>query len=317
MFLVELIGAETVRTFFEKHVIDYHDMQMDFEGRKRETKGSDDQIPFKLPDSLRQLWERAEDKEIDDILEEKEGFGEIEYMTGRLFLEAKIIHRFFQETIDGLLKYINEEVFSEMSNISVNSIILLGEFAESNYVMQYVSESLRSLHIPVVRPQLPELVVLNGAVLFGQTEKIVTSIILRHSYGIAMTTEFVQNKHKEDEKYELDNMIMANNVFRKHATIGQTVPINEWTSSKEYYPENERDRKTTFFIFTSDSVDPVHTTEKGCKYIGQVGVDFGYNSDSTMRKAVKVEFKFGATELKVRAVTSTSSKQHVSYFNLQ
>ncbi|XP_060603375.1 heat shock 70 kDa protein 12B-like [Ruditapes philippinarum] len=204
-----------------------------------------------------------------------------------------------------------------MCNVSINSIILVGGFAESSYVMQYMRESLRSHNIPVVRPHLPELAVLNGAVLFGQNEKIVKSIILRHSYGIAMTMEFVPNKHKEDEKYELDNMIMANNVFRKHATIGQTVPINEWICSKEYYPENERDRKTTFFIFTSDSVDPVHTTEKGCKYIGQVVVDFGYNSDSTMRKAVKLEFKFGATELKVRAVTSTSSKQHVSYFKLQ
>ncbi|XP_060603377.1 heat shock 70 kDa protein 12B-like isoform X2 [Ruditapes philippinarum] len=94
MFLVELIGAETVRAFVEKHEIDYYNLRMDFESRKREMKGSDDQIPVKLPDSLRQLWERAEGKEIDDILEEKKGFGEIEYMTGRLFLEAKIIHVF-------------------------------------------------------------------------------------------------------------------------------------------------------------------------------------------------------------------------------
>ncbi|XP_060563670.1 heat shock 70 kDa protein 12B-like [Ruditapes philippinarum] len=317
MFLAELIGRETVRTFVEKHAIDYHDLRMDFESRKREMKGSDDQIPIKLPDSLRQLWERAEEKEIDEILEEKKEFGEIEFMTGRLFLEAKIIQRFFQETIDGLHKYINEEVFAEGSNISVNSIILVGGFAESSYVMQNVRESLRSRNIPVVRPQLPELAVLNGAVLFGQNEKIVTSRVMRHTYGIAMTMEFVPNKHKADEKYELDNMIMANNVFRKHVTIGQTVQISEWISSKEYYPENERDLKTTVFVFTSDSEDPVHTTEEGCKYIGQVDVDFGYGRNFTARKAVKVEFKFGGTELKVRAITSTANKPHVRYLKVQ
>ena len=36
MFLVELIGAETMKTFVEKHAIDYYDLRMDFESRKRE-----------------------------------------------------------------------------------------------------------------------------------------------------------------------------------------------------------------------------------------------------------------------------------------
>jgi hypothetical protein len=35
MFLVELIGTETVKTFVEKHAIDYHDLRLDFESRKR------------------------------------------------------------------------------------------------------------------------------------------------------------------------------------------------------------------------------------------------------------------------------------------
>ena len=280
-------------------------------------KGSDESIPIKLPDSLRQLWERAEDKDIDDILENKTELGEIEFLTGRLFLDAKIIHKFFQETIDGLHNFIKEEVFSEASNISVNTVILVGGFAESSYVVEDLRKNLISRNIPVVRPQLPELAVLNGAVLFGQNEKIVSSRVMRHTYGVAMTMEYVQGKHKEEEKYELGKKMMANNVFRKHVTIGQTVTISEWISSKEYYPESERDKKVTIFIFTSNSEDPVHTTEKGCKYIGQVDVDFGYDRSSASQRAVKVEFKFGGTELKVRALTSIGKKSHVRYLKLQ
>ncbi|XP_053378122.1 heat shock 70 kDa protein 12B-like [Mercenaria mercenaria] len=317
MFLRDLIGQETIRTFVEKHAIDYYDLRMDFESRKREMKSSDDQIPIKLPDSLRQLWERAEDKEIDDILEGKENFGNIEFMSGRLFLDASIIQKFFQETIDGLQKFLKEDVFSENPNVTVDSLILVGGFAESSYVVHCLRESLKARNIPVVRPQLPELAVLNGAVLFGQNEKIVVSRVMRHTYGVAMTMDFVPEKHREDERYQLGRQLMANNVFRKHVTVGQTVKISEWVSCKEYYPESEKETKTTVYIFTSDSEDPVHTTDKGCTYIGQVDVEFGRGSVPMKKKAVTVEFKFGGTELKVRALTTTGNRTHVRYLKVQ
>lgn len=317
MYLQNLIGAETMRTFVKKHAIDYHDLRMDFEGRKREMKDDDDeQIPIKLPDKLKQLWEAAEDKDVDDILESKDISG-VEFEAGRLFFGADIIQQFFQETVDGILKILKENVFTDpnLNGAPVSSILLVGGFAESSFVVERLRKGLKNRQIPVIRPQNPELAVLNGAVLFGQNEMIVSSRIMRHTYGVAMAMEFVEGKHRKDEQFQIDRTLMANNVFRKHVTIGQSVKIGDWVSSKEYYPDSEHQTSTMVYIFTSDKQDPVHTTDPGSVYIGRVQVDFG-NRFHAKKKAVKVEFKFGGTELKVRAVTSTGSNTHVKYLKI-
>lgn len=244
-------------------------------------------------------------------------------MNSRLSFHPDVIRGFFEETVKGILGYIAEVMKNpDHDGITIDSLILVGGFAESNYVVQSLREGLKDRGVPVVRPQSTELAVLNGAVLFGQNEEIVTSRIMHYTYGVAMIMEYDKQKHKQEESFEADGKLWANNVFRKHVTKGQEVKLGTWISDKEYYPADEQQKSATVLIFSSDKKDPIHTTEPGCKCIGSLEVEFpDANSPAKggprSRRAVEVAMSFGGTEVKVKAISKTLGKVYKKSLKLQ
>lgn len=327
MMLRDLVGQEVMKDFVENNPVDEYDLRMDFESRKREVKhmsepNSNERFKIKLPQSLKELWEKAEDKKVVNILKSKQQ--DIRFMNSRLSFHPDVIRGFFQEAVKGILDYIADVLKSpEHDGVTIDSLVLVGGFAESNYVVQSLREGLKDRGIPVVRPQSTELAVLNGAVLFGQNEEIITSRIMRYTYGVAMIMEYDKEKHKKEEMFESDGKLWANNVFRKHVAQGQEVKLCQWISDKEYYPADEQQKTATVLIFSSNKKDPIHTTEPGCKCIGSLEVEFP-DADYEVkegrprsRRAVEVAMSFGGTELKVKAISKTLGKKYMKSLKLQ
>lgn len=329
MLLHTIIGQAVMQDFVENNPMDEYDLKMDFESRKREVKhqsepNSNERFRIKLPQTLKELWEKKEGKKVVDILKSKQGWKDVKFMNGRLSFHPDEIRAFFQETVDGILSYIGEVMGNpNHEGITIDSLILVGGFAESNYVVQSLREGLKDRGVPVVRPQATELAVLNGAVLFGQNEEILTSRIMRFTYGVAMVMEYDAKLHKREEMFESDGKMWANNVFRKHVSKGQEVRLCQWVSDKEYYPVDEKQKSATVLIFSSDKKDPVHTTESGCKCIGSLEVEFpdadfeGGDNRFRSRRAVEVAMSFGGTELKVKAISKTLGKVYKKSLRLQ
>ncbi|XP_045166462.2 heat shock 70 kDa protein 12B-like [Mercenaria mercenaria] len=329
MLLRNIVGPEVMQKFVQDNPMDEYDLRMDFESRKREVKhfsepNSNERFRIKLPQTLKDLWEKTEEKKVVDILKSKEKLKNIKFMNGRLSFHPDVIRAFFQETVEGILNYIAEVMKNpEHDGITIDSLILVGGFAESNFVVQSLREGLKDRGVPVVRPQSTELAVLNGAVLFGQNEEILTSRIMRYTYGVAMIMEYDKQKHKKEEVFESDGKEWANNVFRKHVTKGQEVKLCQWVSDKEYYPADEEQKSATVLIFSSDKKDPIHTTESGCKCIGSLEVEFpdasspGKEGRPRSRRAVEVAMSFGGTELKVKAISKTLGKVYKKSLRLQ
>ena len=286
---------------------------------------SNERFRIKLPQPLKDLWEKKEGAKVVNILKRKPEWKDVKFMNGRLSFHQKEIRAFFKETVDGILGYIGEVMGSpNHEGITIDSLILVGGFAESNYVVQSLREGLQERGVPVVRPQATELAVLNGAVLFGQNEEILTSRIMRFTYGVAMVMEYDAKQHNANEKFqESEGKFWANNVFRKHVSKGQEVKLCHWISDKEYYPVDERQKSATVLIFSSDKKDPVHTTESGCKCIGSLEVEFPdanaqvREGGPRSRRAVEVAMSFGGTELKVKAVSKTLGKVYKKSLRLQ
>lgn len=331
MLLLDLVGQDVMSNFTANNRMDEYDLRMDFESRKREVKhssepNSDERFRIKLPQSLKDLWEEKEGKKVTDILKttKDKGHHEVRFMSGRLSFHPDVIRGFFQDTVNDILRYISDVMQSpEQEGITIDSLILVGGFAESNFVVQSLRDGLKDRGIPVVRPQSTELAVLNGAVLFGQNEEILTSRIMRYTYGVAMIMEFDKKKHKAEEKFESDGKVWANNVFRKHVTRGQEVKLGQWITDKEYYPADEQQKTATVLIFSSSEKDPIHTTEAGCQCIGQLEVEFPEAGVPTKaggprsRRAVEVAMSFGGTELKVKAVSKTLGRTYTKSLKLQ
>lgn len=197
-------------------------------------------------------------------------------------------------------------------------MLLVGGFAESNLVIKSIRDGLKDRGIPIIRPLNTESAVLNGAVLFGQNEEIITSRIMRCTYGVAMVMEFDPKKHKEEHKFEINGKNHVNNVFRKHVTKGQSVKLGEWISLKEYWPLEVHEKNSAIYIFTSDKKDPIHTTEEGCRFLGKLDIDFSIHESMKAKKCptIEVSMMFGGTELKIRARDKYTGKTFMTSLEL-
>ncbi|KAL4226809.1 hypothetical protein ACF0H5_014787 [Mactra antiquata] len=319
IYLRDMIGTTVMAEFVENNQMDEYDLLTEFESRKREVKhpsepDSNDRFRIKIPSTLKDLWEKKEEKKLTAILKENDSTKNIKFMNGRLSFPPDMIRKFFDDIVDDILKCIGEVIGKpEHNGITIDSLILVGGFAESNYVVHCLRDGLKDKGIPVVRPQSTELAVLNGAVLFGQNEEILTSRIMRYTYGVAMVMEFDKTKHKEEEKFEADGKVWANNVFRRHVTKGQEVKLGQWIADKEYYPTDGNQKTANVYIFSSSDIEPIHTTESGCQCVGSLQVEFPdaeMSSTPRSRRAVEVAMSFGGTELKIKASSRTLGKTY-------
>ena len=310
LLLRDIVGEVVLSEWSRENLMDEYELRMEFECRKREVKhpsevGANDKFLIKLPATLRDKWEQKENKRVTEILKQRKDLKDkVSFMGGRLSFTAETIREFFNEAIKEIIGYV-EWAFKEKQNkgVPINCMLLVGGFAESNLVVKSIREGLKERGIPVVRPLSTELAVLNGAVLFGQNEEIITSRIMRFTYGIAMVMEFNPKVHKEKHKFQMDGNDLANNVFRKHVTKGQAVRLGEWVSLKEYWPLDELEPTSAIHIFASDKSDPVHTTDEGCRFIGKLDFDFSNPQGiySRKRPTIEISMRFGGTELKIKA----------------
>ncbi|XP_053378110.1 heat shock 70 kDa protein 12B-like [Mercenaria mercenaria] len=313
-----MIGREVMSEFSQKYGNDEYDLRMEIEVAKRKVKSqSAEEKGFQIhaPHSLISVWQ-SKCENYKELLRKYD----VEFKCSRFVFQLDKIRAFFEQTIKEILKHVTKVLQNDQQRgIKPIAVIVVGGFSESEYVVDTLREGLKEKRIPVLRPQDPEKSVLNGAVLFGQNCRIIESRIMTHTYGIAMTMEFNEQLHSEDEKYEIDDEVFANNVFRKHVTEGDSVELDKWINSKEYYPTYEDESEIQVYVFTSDKRNPIHTTEEGCKCIGHFDVKFADSINDTTegKKSVKIEFNFGGTLLRIRAVTTSSGRTSVKELQIK
>ncbi|XP_053378111.1 heat shock 70 kDa protein 12A-like [Mercenaria mercenaria] len=313
----DMTGQEVMSEFSSNHCNEEYHLRMEIETSKRkvdspaklgEENAEEQKFYIRMPQALQRIW-RSKCKAYKEVL----SANDVKFEAGELYFKSDKIREYFKDTIDGILTTLRDALESS-SSIKPGAMIVVGGFAESNYVIESLRESLEDKMIPVLKPDFPEKSVLNGAVLFGQNDEIIKSRIVPHTYGIAMTMEFNSRLHSNEEKYvESDGKEMANNVFRKHVTVGDSVEIGKWITSKEYYITSEETSISRVYVFTSDKKNPIHTTETGSKYIGHLDIEFPDideedTDEISNRKVVQVEFNFCGTLLRVRAVSTCSGK---------
>jgi hypothetical protein len=103
---------------------------------------------------------------------------------GKLQLPITFFLSFFDQTVQDVLKCLDEAVTDE-----IRSILLVGGFANSEILFQAVKERYPGHH--VYCPPGADLSVLKGAVIYGHNTDLVASRICRAWYGIIPDDDFV------------------------------------------------------------------------------------------------------------------------------
>ncbi|KAK3580158.1 hypothetical protein CHS0354_030273 [Potamilus streckersoni] len=218
--LQEITGLSIWNEFSSNYKQDEHEFQMEFEHKKR-IIGLDNgpkKLIIKMPSTLKDIWEKRSGMLVEENLSRLEGplRGKVNISSNKLNFDASLLVEFFQEPVSGILKKARNVYQKSSCGMRIDAIILVGGFAQSDLVTTRVRDGLSDLRIPVVRPHSPELAVLKGAVLFGHNPNIMTSRVLRLTYGVGINVDFVSGKYDDKFKFETpDGKFYAMNVFKK------------------------------------------------------------------------------------------------------
>ncbi|XP_045165267.1 heat shock 70 kDa protein 12B-like [Mercenaria mercenaria] len=310
-FLSDILGASVWRKFCQDFPVEFYDFRMSFETSKRNLlpklrhNRTRDEFPIFIPGTIIQEFEREQEKDIATALRQNEMTRDkVEFEFGKLIFRGEILRQMMNSSLEEIIGYVTH-VAKEVKALGrpIHAAILVGGFASSDFMNDEMKSIIQErLGILVKRPTHCEMAVLRGAVLFGHNENILTSRVVRMTYGIGVTMPY-SSKYPKDKKFTMDGNAYVSGVFAPHVFRGQEVKIDEWISANEYYPLEQNQKEVVIYVFASESKDTKLTDEEDCKCIGKFEVSFGEGRRGILLNSASTEisFNFGRTELIIRA----------------
>ncbi|XP_052267240.1 heat shock 70 kDa protein 12B-like isoform X2 [Dreissena polymorpha] len=317
MMLAQITGQDVFEKFRMEYRVEYFDLQASFEQEKSRVpaNGNHERFNLLLPAPLKELWERKGGHTVKDLLQTTDIQG-IHFANSRLAFPLRVILELYDKCTKGIIQSINSILsHPAVEGLPISAVLAVGGFAKSGYVVDALRNGLIRKEIPVLRPEDTEIAVVKGAVLFGHKEHVIYSRIMPYTYGVACVMDF-NTRHRKEHKYYDGKKFVAKNCFSKHVTRGQTVELGKWIDHKKYYPDSDSQLYITIHVFASDKIDPTHTDEEGCKFVGKFDVKFPQSSSvDNKTRAVQVALQFGDTELQVKATNhdGTTTSEWLNY----
>ncbi|XP_071180737.1 heat shock 70 kDa protein 12B-like [Mytilus edulis] len=298
-FLNELFGVETFEEFQRKCVDDCIDIIREFETKKQTMKIDDSNAVIRVPIGLTELFKMHNKDTYTDVssriksLEKYES--QVEIKKDKLILKGDLFFKFFIPTVDKIVRHV-DGLLKENENI--DSILLIGGFADSDYLQNRIKTHFKSTRIII--PDDASLSVLKGAVIFGHDSRIVSSRVLKCSYGIECSNDFIEGVHDKSKLYTNPlGIVKCRHVFGIIAKMGQSVERS--CASKERYllvDEPHIERAEIAIYVSTIYENPKYITDEGCRKIGYFVTRLKGDKDSVRRK-LYFSLKFGETEVKV------------------
>ncbi|KAL4227036.1 hypothetical protein ACF0H5_015012 [Mactra antiquata] len=321
--MAEILGEEVWSYFQSNLPYEFYEFRMSFERAKRTIKQPSgrhsrirDDFLIKLPREIIGECEKASGVDFEDILRRNPRTNrKVEFELGKLAFKCDILREMMIESLHEILNYIINIAGAVKANqYRLDAVIIVGGFASSQFLSEKLREAVKqNLNIPVIRPANCERAVLRGATLFGHNERVLTSRVVRMTYGIGITIPY-HKKYPIEKKFTLEGKALVSGVFAAHVTRGQEVKIDEWISASKYYPLEANQQDVDIYVFSSQDKVPTMIDDAGCECIGKFSIRFGDFEGSTTslsERSTEVSFNFGRTQIMVKA-TDTQTQHEVS-----
>ncbi|KAL5012752.1 hypothetical protein ScPMuIL_011303 [Solemya velum] len=310
--LISIFGSPSLITFQQEYMEDYLELLREFELKKRDTKpDSNDKVTFRVPVSLRELFEKKTGEKIQEALSNMRIKNSVRWLKDKLQLEASVMRQFFEKAINDTIKHV-EKILQRGELRSVSTILMVGGFAESAMLQGAVRSKFPRMQILI--PPDAGAAVLKGAVIYGHNPRTILERKVKYTYGVSIMNEFDPSKHDEKHKKDVSGVDYCDNIFSKHVEIGATVKVGEPQQDKPYVPVYENQSQMAFEVFASTKNDPKYTTDSGCVKLGKLTVDMPILTGNKERQ-VRVQMFYSGTELGVKAKDETSGKTAESTFD--
>lgn len=284
--LKEMFTQEDV-ILFESMRADVLDIENEIEMKKKNLKKGDKLSLSSLPTFLSQkanskMIKKTNDKDL------------IKWKGDKLIFEAAILNNIF-ESIVGLITNHIKTLLKKTKAKQIETILLVGGFANSEIVYQCIKKELSKLNVIV--PDNSELAVLRGAVSYGKFKGIIEMRMINHTYGV-MSNRPPRDGDPKNNIIFVGRKHVCTNVFQKLISIGDQVLVDE-ILEREFKASNSKTQKAIEIrIFRSDQPDPKFVN--GCTLAGTLTVNIPLTI-GTAERAVKMFMQFGKTEISLWA----------------
>jgi molecular chaperone DnaK (HSP70) len=307
-FLRTTLSDEKYEQFKRIETDDWLYLMGEFESKKKSFNPKEqDHVNMRFPHSLKGIYESnkrssilkriIKTKSLDDAFREIDTGKEITLKRDKITFTSHFFSKFFKLAT---LKAIHEikKVIEKMQGETLSCILMVGGFSECILLQQAVKTEFPD--IPVVVPVEASTAVLKGAVLYGYYPPVISERIVKYTYGVSGSAEFIPGAHPIEKRVVTDNGVRCKDIFFKHVTRGELVKTGESQRTKLFVPQYRDQRTVKWDICASKLENPRYTTDKDCHVIGRVTLNLSGTDDATNNQ-LEVSFAFGGTEIVVTA----------------
>ena len=285
--------------------------------RKKKTIGSDDTEEITLSDlgELMEIFKSMCPYTLQQKIDEMGLKGSVRAYKSKLRFNPKCLEQLaFEGPVQEIVRTISNLLQTdEISGIS--TILLVGGFSDSPVLRREMKMNFPRKTI--LHPPEANMAVVKGAVIFGHKPQI-SGRRSDMTYGISTNVPFVEGHHKEAHKCMIDGEWKCTDIFQIMVKKNEEVIPGKSKFEEEFNPTSSESLTANIEIYQSTSPKPKYTNEEGCSFLGKVQVSVP--PLSTVRqgtyRTVKVQFLFGHTELRVRAIDNAGGSEVQSSFNL-
>lgn len=305
--LTEILGEKVMKTLREKRTETYLDIfGREFEIAKRGFKSTGgDTIRMTISYVvLDELCLEIEKKSLKNMFKDVKGM----HIKGdKLHISPETMKQFFDTQVKEIIQHIQALL---KKSIGISLILLVGGSAESEYIQSELRKTIsKDSSARLVIPPEPNLAVLKGAVIFGHCPTIITSRILRFTYGTSVTPEFDPDIHKTDKKISIEGVDRCKDCFSSIVRAGEEITVGH-KIVMPYATASSLSLGAVVKIFCSPHREVKYTDDEECFELGEKYVHLPGRLFTGLfgmpNHLFFVEYVFGDTELKITGLDPLS-----------
>ncbi|XP_003198604.1 heat shock 70 kDa protein 12A [Danio rerio] len=261
-------------------------------------KSCDQLVLIQCPVTLQELAKK--EKAIESYFEGVEG---AEWDEGSIIIKEDKLQSFFDES----LKTTAEKLEKITSNpeLNIEYMLLVGGFAECKILKKFLKERFDKCKI--VCPVEPQVVIIKGAIRYAKQPKVVKSRMSALTYGIRIDAPFDKVLHKDKSNYvNSEGQTYCDVCFETFVRKGESVNCDE-VRQFFFNPSHTNQTSAIFQFFSTNEKQVQFIDEPGVEPVGffEVGMP---KTDGGLSREIKLEIKFGSTEMKATATDVDSGE---------
>ncbi|KAL3871600.1 hypothetical protein ACJMK2_039591 [Sinanodonta woodiana] len=295
---ISIVGGPVMNQFRTDNTYDYLTLCNDFEAVKRNVSQKRMDIRIKLPPTLDKQCEEHWKHGFMKCLEESVHSKEISLRDSNLSITPQLVEKLFRKATDHIVDHMTS-ILEEGPVKGISHILMVGGFSESPFVQNVVRGAFDGKNgLKVIIPKDAGITIAKGAVLYGRFPKFIESRVLRFTYGLRVTTAFIEGTHPEERKLRSDTGLLCKDVF-DIILSAETEVKSGFSVEKTYSTVNHFQNEIHLNVYYTNEKHPRFTTDPGCKLLG--GLNVTIPNPSKDKHKVDVTFQFGMPELKISA----------------